>query len=110
MTTIMNAQADNPDIEFLSAVSASHECDIIYSDLSAADKLIYDDAMTVIVQDCICKIENTPYTLEMNRMTSNPINVIVDDITETTLDYLTLSAADQAKLDALNQLTIDNCW
>jgi hypothetical protein len=36
--------------------------------------------------------------------------IVVDEITKTVIDYTALPAADQAKLDAFNQLLIDNCW
>ncbi len=66
--------------------------------------------MGVIVQDCICQIDNAPYGLNIDRLTSSAINIVVDEITKTTIDYTALSAQDQAKLDAFNQLLIDNCW
>jgi hypothetical protein len=106
----MNAHVDNAGFEQLSASWGEHLCDIYYDDLDAPSKVIYDDAMGVIVADCICQIDNTPYELSIDRLTSSAINIVVDDVTKTVIDYTALPAADQAKLDAFNQLLIDNCW
>lgn len=111
MTTIItNAHIDNAGFEQLGASWDTHLCDIYYDDLDAPSKAIYDDAMGVIVADCICQIDNTPYELNVDRLTSSTINIVVDEITKTVIDYNTLSASDQAKLDAFNQLLIDKCW
>jgi hypothetical protein len=108
---IWNAKALVENIESLTATSPGNfECDLIYEDLTLEEKATYDSAMTVIVQDSICTVDNTPYDLDIQRMTSSAINVGVDEITEATIDYTTLSAADKAKLDAFNQLLIDKCW
>jgi hypothetical protein len=114
----MNAHVDNAGFEQLSASWGEHLCDIYYNDLDAPSKVIYDDAMGIIVADCICQIDNTPYELSIDRLTSSAINENVpgsepqetDNITKTVIDYTTLSAPDQAKLDAFNQLLIDKCW
>ena len=107
---ITNAHADNPGFEQLVANWGANICEIYYDDLDATDKTTYDDAMGVIVADCICQIDNTPYELAIERITSSAINIVVDEITKSVLDYTTLSTTDQAKLDAFNQLLIDKCW
>lgn len=111
MIKIWNAHALVPNIESLTATSPGNfECDLIYEDLTTGEKATYDSAMGVIIQDSICIVDNTPYELDIQRMTSNAINEGVDEITETTIDYVSLSAADQTKLDDFNQLLIDKCW
>jgi hypothetical protein len=103
------------NIETSSARSPNNfMCDIMYDDLTVGEKAIYDDGFGVLVIDTMCNVDNAPYELQINRMTSQPVNEadasLFEEITKTTMDYNSLSAADKTKLDLLNQLYIDKCW
>ncbi|NIP30407.1 MAG: hypothetical protein GTN59_07555 [Candidatus Dadabacteria bacterium] len=110
MVKIFNLYVDVAGTEMLMATCDHYNnCDITFTDLDEAEQAIYNDAMAIVVNDCICNIDNTPYDIEIHRSTNVAINIVTDDITESTIDYNALSAEDKAKLDAFNDLLDAKC-
>lgn len=110
MVKIFNLYVDLAGTEMLMATCDHYNnCDINFTDLDVAEQTIYNDAMAIVVNDCICNIDNTPYDIEIHRSTNVAINIVTDDITESTIDYNTLPAEDKAKLDAFHDLLDAKC-
>lgn len=109
MIKVINGHALSAGIEAAQA-AGDFECDLRYAELSPEEQTTYNNGFAVLSPSTICNVENAPNVLEISRMTSSAINEGADEISETTLDYNTLSAGDKLAVDNLIQLLIDKCW
>jgi hypothetical protein len=86
-----------------SAPTVPLSCHIIKADLTPAEQTTYADAVALFAADTYTNITNTTAELSISRITSDAITVETEDV-----DFLTLSEADKAKLDALLALFVAN--
>ena len=108
MINALSIQTDLAGIEQMQAVgkvdtadAASFISTLIYNDLSAPEKVTYDDALTLVASVNYTQIINTVAALGVNRMTSV---ALIED--EEIIDFDALSEPDKDKFRALLTLFI----
>jgi hypothetical protein len=75
---------------------------LFYNDLTAPQKIVYDEAMPIVTGSYYTTITNTTAELKINRVTDD---VLVE--APATIDFESLSEADKDKLRALLALFVE---